>query len=383
MKKITFNTKILFTVFALITATPLWAIGEPAPDKKWYMSDGTFWILLAVAVILFYVIFALSEVLIWGGKKKMPPKNNGAKILSLLITAGLLLVSGTAGAQATAMAAPATVSSTSNVLSSPYLPLYILIIIEILVIVYLTLMLAQLSRKEQVIAEGKYESWISRIWDKWNYKVPIEKEGEMLLQDHDYDGIQELDNTMPPWLQYIFYFTIVFAICYLWYYNLGKGPTQIDEYNTSVEKAKIEMAAYLQNAAANYDEKTVVLSTEGTVLSAGKGTFSQYCATCHGNNAEGGVGPNLTDDYWIHGGTINDLFTTVKYGVQGKAMAAWNEILTPKQIFEVTNYIKSLHGSNPINSKAPEGTRFVEGETGGAAPADSSATSDTLKVAVN
>lgn len=377
MKNISNNSKILLTLSAMLLGSPLWALGTEAPDKKWYMGDGTFWILMAVIVILFYVIYALAEIVIWGGKKKIDEhKGNSTKIIALLITAGLLTLTGAANAQDAAATTTVAASSSGSIWTSPYLPLYILIAIEIVVITYLTLVLAQLTRREKIYAEGKYESPISKLWEKWNYKVPIEREKEIMFEDHDYDGIHELDNSMPPWLQYIFYFTIVFAIVYLWYYNLGGGPTQIDEYNASMEKAKIEQAAYLAKAAANYDENTVVLSTDATVLSAGKNTFTQYCATCHGDNAEGKVGPNLTDDYWIHGGKINDLFTTVKYGVQGKAMASWKDILTPKQIFEVTNYIKSLHGTNPPGAKAAEGNLYVEG----AAVDSVAATADTLKV---
>lgn len=354
----------MLTVLGLIMASPMWAQTTADPGKNWFLSDGTFWLLIGVAVILFYVIYALSEVVIWGGKKKMQDRNT-TKIITLLIVSGLLFASQPAMAQDAATAV--TASNTKGLLQSEYLPLYILISIEILIIAYLSLMLVQLSKKEQLEATGKSETWLSQLWEKWNYKVPIEREDEMVLQDHEYDGIQELDNTMPPWLQYIFFGTILFAIVYLWYYNLGGGPTQIEEYDASVKKADIELAAYLEKAAANYDENSVVVSTDLSVLANGKKTFEQYCVTCHGTVGQGSPSaPNLTDDYWIHGGKINDMFKTVKYGVQGKAMASWKEILNPKQIFEVTNYIKSLHGSNPPDAKAPEGILYTEG----AAPTD-------------
>ena len=162
--------------------------------------------------------------------------------------------------------------------------------------------------------------------------------------------------------------------------------TQEEEYVKEVEEAKIELAAYLENASANYDENSVILSTDASVLSNGKNTFTQYCVTCHGNFGEGNVGPNFTDDYWIHGGKINDVFRTVSEGVPAKGMASWKEILTAKQMFEVANYIKSLYGTNPPNPKAPQGNLYTEGA---AVPADSGAVvidslgvaADTLKVA--
>lgn len=376
MKKLILNKHLMAVLTAVLLTTPLFAQATPAPEKNWFVHDGLFWLLISVAVVLFYVIYALAEVVIWGGKKRLSERGNTTKILAIIGTAALLMTGDSAMAQAATTAAPA---AASGLLSSDYLPLYILIAIEVLIIAYLSIMLLQLSKREQLEATGKAETWISQLWEKWNYKVPIEREEEMLLMDHEYDGIRELDNGMPPWLQYIFFFTIGFAIVYLWYYNIGNGPTQIDEYTASVEKAEIEKAAFLAAAGANYDENTVILSTDAGVLANGKSTFVQYCVACHGANAEGTTtAPNLTDDYWIHGGKINDLFKTVKYGVQGKAMASWKEVLDAKQIFEVTNYIKSLHGSNPANAKAPEGALYVEG---GAAPADTSAAPvDTLTV---
>ncbi len=383
MKNKKLNAGLLLTGLMLFSASPIWAQATTQAPRNWYLSDTTFWILIAVAAILFYVIYALAEVVIWGGQKKINDmKKNSGNLKSLVILAITLLATGNLMAQGTPAAA--TESAVSSLWKSDFLPLYILIAIEICVIAYLALMLMQLSKAEQVATGVKHETWIAKLWDKWNYKVPIEREEELIIEDHDYDGIHELDNSMPPWLQYIFFFTIGFAIVYLWYYNIGGGMNQIEEYEASVKKADIELAAYLANASASYDENTVVLSEDPAVLANGKATFSNFCATCHRADAGGDAGPNLTDDYWIHGGKINDLFKTVKYGVPGKAMAAWEGVLSAKQIFEVTNYIKSLHGTNPVNPKAKEGDLYVEG---GAAPADTTATpidtlaTDTLKIA--
>ena len=362
MKNYALKNKIILAIISILFASPVWAVSTEAPDKNWYMDDVTFWILIAVAAILFYVIYALTEVVIWSGKKKVDDKNKpSANLILLLIGAGLLVVPNDVLAQATSLAPVETAKE--SIWTSVYLPLYILIAIEICTIAYLTLMLVQLSRKEKLQAAPgvKYETWLARTWSKWNYKVPIEREDEMILSDHEYDGIQELDNGMPPWLQYIFIGTIIFAIVYLWKYDIGNGLRQEEEYVIEVEKAKIELAAYLESASANYDENSVILSTDPSVLSNGKNTFTQYCVTCHGNFGEGNVGPNFTDDYWIHGGKINDLFRTVSEGVPSKGMASWKEILTAKQMFEVSNYIKSLHGTNPPNPKAPQGNLYTEG----------------------
>lgn len=383
MKNKKLNAGLLLTGLFLFSGSPIWAQAAADAPRNWYLTDTTFWILIAVAAILFYVIYALAEVVIWGGQKRINEmKNKSGNLKTLLVIAVCLFASSDIDAQAVATTA---VASSNSFWQSEYLPLYILLVIEIAVIAYLTLMLVQLSKKEQIAEVGKYETWVSKIWDKWNYKVPIEREAEMLIEDHDYDGIQELDNTMPPWLQYIFLFTIGFAIVYLWYYNWGSGLAQEEEYVASLKKAEIELAAYLATAAEQYDENSVILSTDAAVLNGGKITFNQFCSACH--TATGGgseSAPNLTDDYWIHGGKINDLFKVVKYGVQGKAMAAWEEVLTAKQIFEVTNYIKSLHGTNPPNGKAPQGNLYVEGAVTAdslTAPIDSLSV-DTIKLAV-
>jgi len=387
MRKLINHKNILVTLFALLAGSPVWAQAAPAAEKNWYLHDGTFWLLIVVALILLYVIYALAEVVVWGGRKKFTQGVDKTKMIALLVVSGLLFAGHPAMAQAAEVAAPEAPSAWQSLLNSDFLPLYILISIEVLVIAYLSLMLVQLSKREQLETTGKAESWIGQVWEKWNYKVPIEREEEMLMADHEYDGIQELDNTMPPWLQYIFFFTIGFAIVYLWYYHLGGGLTQEQEYDASMKKAEIELAAYLEKAAANYDENSVVVSTDASVLANGKKTFEQWCVTCHGSVGQGSPSaPNLTDDYWIHGGTINDNFKTVKYGVQGKAMASWKEVLDPKQIFEVVNYVHSLHGSNPPDGKAPEGVLFVQGATTPtdtlATPVDTLAKPDTLVTAV-
>jgi cytochrome c oxidase cbb3-type subunit 3 len=189
---------------------------------------------------------------------------------------------------------------------------------------------------------------------------PLSEEHSLIIP-HEYDGIQELNNPTPGWFMYLFYATIIFAVSYILIYHVfGVGQLQYDEYKTEMAVAAKEKAAYLAKSADNVDENTVKLSTDATALAAGKATFEGKCAPCHGNNAQGVVGPNLTDDYWLHGNKINDIFKTIKYGVQSKGMPTWESQLTPKQISDVANYIKSLHGSNPANPKEPQGTKLAE-----------------------
>jgi len=196
--------------------------------------------------------------------------------------------------------------------------------------------------------------------DKWIKLLslrPMAEENEILIA-HDYDGIQELDNPTPAWFMYLFYGTIIFAVGYLLNYHVFRtGQLQYDEYKTEMADADAAKKVYLSKQANRVDENTVKLTTDVAVLASGKAIFLQTCKPCHGEHAEGNVGPNLTDDYWLHGSKINDLFKTIKYGVPGKGMPTWEKQLSPKQIADVANYVKSIHGTNPANPKAPQGVK--------------------------
>lgn len=188
---------------------------------------------------------------------------------------------------------------------------------------------------------------------------PMSEEKSLLIE-HEYDGIQELNNPTPAWFMYLFYVTIIFAVCYLLIYHVfGVGQLQYDEYKTEMAVAAKEKASYLAKAANKVDENTVKPSTDPTVLQSGQVIFKQSCVPCHGDHAQGVVGPNLTDDYWLHGNKISDVFKTIKYGVQSKGMPTWEKQLTPKQIADVANYVESLHGTNPPNPKEPQGDKMV------------------------
>ena len=175
------------------------------------------------------------------------------------------------------------------------------------------------------------------------------------LLDHDYDGIHEYDNDMPPWWKMGFGFTIVFAFVYVGYYHVTtKGQLQIAEYETEMRQA-----ALLVSAGADDPTKLttyLALNTKAD-LSSGKSIFATNCAPCHGANAEGKVGPNLTDDYWLHGGELNHVYKTIKFGIPSKGMVAWKGKLSGKQILQVTSYALSLHGTLPANAKPPQGEK--------------------------
>jgi len=211
---------------------------------------------------------------------------------------------------------------------------------------------AELSAGKAVGAKPKGETMLKLLSLK-----PMSEENSLLLED-EYDGIRELDNPTPAWFMYLFYATIAFAVCYLLIYHVfGLAPLQYDEYKQEMAQAAVAKNVYLSKAANRVDENSVKLTTEKAVLAEGEVIFRQNCTPCHGMQAQGVIGPNLTDDYWLHGGKINDLFKTIKYGVPTTAMQSWEGHLMPKQIAAVANYVKSLHGTNPPGGKAPQGVK--------------------------
>ncbi|QEM10730.1 cbb3-type cytochrome c oxidase N-terminal domain-containing protein [Mucilaginibacter rubeus] len=215
--------------------------------------------------------------------------------------------------------------------------------------------------EEQIAAElapaKKVKKPKTEVWNKLLSLRPLAEEKELLIA-HDYDGIQELDNPIPAWFSYLFYATIIFAVGYILNYHVFHfGQLQYEEYSTEMAQADIAKKAYLSKAANRVDENTVKLDAEPGVVAAGQVIFKQNCVPCHGDHAQGVVGPNLTDDYWLHGGKINDVFKTIKYGVQAKGMPTWEKQLSPKQISDVANYIKSLHGTNPAGAKEAQGEK--------------------------
>lgn len=200
----------------------------------------------------------------------------------------------------------------------------------------------------------------AEVWNKLLSLRPMEEEKDLLIA-HDYDGIQELDNPIPSWFMWLFYVTIVFAAGYLIVYHVFDiGQLQYAEYKTEMAQADAAKKVFLSKAANRVDENTVKRVNDPEVLASGKAIFTSTCAACHGEHAQGNVGPNLTDSYWLHGAKISDLFKTIKYGVPSKGMPTWEKQLSPKQISDVANFVKSLHGTNPAGAKEPQGTKEVD-----------------------
>lgn len=175
--------------------------------------------------------------------------------------------------------------------------------------------------------------------------------------DHDYDGIREYDNPLPAWWLYLFYGTIAFSIAYIAYYHIGPGPNQAQEYAAEMAVAT-QLAEAREAAKPKVEQPADALAAaekDPVKLAAGKETYVKLCAACHRPDGGGLVGPNLTDDHWIHGGSMEAIVNVVTEGVPAKGMIAWKTQLSPAQIVEVSAYVRSLVGTNPPNPKAPEG----------------------------
>lgn len=210
-------------------------------------------------------------------------------------------------------------------------------------------------------SKGWEWTWGKRTYQKLLGSKPIEEEGEIIL-DHNYDGIQELDNKLPPWWVYMFYATILFAVVYLVRFHIFNDYTQKMEYEQQVAAAQLEIEAYKKTAKDLVDASTVELLTDATDLKAGEAVFTMNCVACHMADGGGGIGPNLTDDYWILGGGIKNVFTTVSEGGRdGKGMVAWKQILKPLEMAQVSSYILTeINGKTPANPKAAEGDIWVD-----------------------
>ncbi len=199
-----------------------------------------------------------------------------------------------------------------------------------------------------------------KTWQRWNSLRPLAEE-ESLDMGHDFDGIRELDNHLPPWWKLLFYSTIIWGVCYfIAYHVLGSFPLSNEEYNNEVALADQKAKAFLASQpAAIIDENTLVYTKDEAILSKGKLVFSGSCVPCHRADGGGnGIGPNLTDEYWLHGGDIKNIFTTIKNGVVEKGMPVWSKAMSPADVKAVAFYVMSLQGTKPANAKAPQGELF-------------------------
>ena len=270
------------------------------------------------------------------------------------------------------------------IIAYPVTQLFLLMVVMILIAIELILksienvMFQTLSPAAQAkylaSKNKKWEwTWGKEMYAKLTQSKAVENEGEIIL-DHNYDGIKELDNVLPPWWVYMFYATIIFGVVYLVRFHIAGGYDQELEYEQEVAAAKIAIEEYKKNAKDLVDASTVALLTEASDLKAGEKIFQTNCVACHMADGGGGIGPNLTDQYWILGGGISNVFNTISEGGRdGKGMVAWKSSLKPNEIAQVASYVLQFEGTTPANPKDPEGEVWIDPN----APAKEKSTNET------
>ena len=198
------------------------------------------------------------------------------------------------------------------------------------------------------------------IMEKLTRSKDIDQEKDVML-DHDYDGIKELDNVLPPWWVGLFYACVIFAIVYLVRFHVIGDYTQEEEYKTEVRLAELEKSKLPKKVEDDVNADNVVALTDAASLAKGKEIFTNACAACHKVDGGGSVGPNLTDEFWINGGGIKNVFKLISEGSKNNpSMVAWKNNISPSDIQKISSYILTLKGTNPAGAKTAEGEKWVE-----------------------
>lgn len=257
-------------------------------------------------------------------------------------------------------------------IEQPILMLFLLLVLVILIALEVILGSLRHILYQSLDAEGKerfdaasekpskFITWVENLYEKSLDTKSIEEEHEIIL-DHEYDGIRELDNNLPPWWKYGFYITIVGAVIYFAYYQFLGGDDQQMELDKEYAQARIDIEEYKRTAKDLVDFNTVEVLTDAGDLSRGKLIFEENCVACHKSDGGGGIGPNLTDEHWILGGGVKNIFKTVSEGGRpGKGMVAWKTMLKPLEMAQVSSYILQFQGTTPAEPKEPEGEIWAE-----------------------
>ncbi len=339
-------------------------------------------LMIITMLVLAIIIWGMGQALIGVSKMAMDKHRKASQTTVLLLIAGLSLLSQTATAQEATAAANSAGANYGGISPNTFYAFLGVLLVEVVAIIFLAFSIRRvyqelLPESEKAAKAGFMGSWWDNLDKRFFTKaVPVEKEADVLL-DHDYDGIRELDNALPPWWKYGFYVTIAVGVFYLYHYHItgnGKNPTQ--EYAMEMEKARVEKEKFEASNKDRIDENNVPMA-DAAGIAKGKDIFENKCWACHGKLGEGGAGPNLTDDYWIHKGSLNDIYHSIKVGYPDKGMQSWAKEFSPKEMSLLASFIKTLRGTNPPNGKAPQGDLFSEAPAAGdstAVKADSSAT---------
>ncbi|MBK8610741.1 MAG: c-type cytochrome [Chitinophagaceae bacterium] len=388
------KNKLGLTVFFLITVTTMLAQTAPAPIPAETGYNQLAILLMILIVVLAFVIWGMGQVLTALGRQLVDKSRSSNKLASSVLLLGFSLLSQISFAQdAAAPVVAEAVPNYGGLTATAYYLFLTVISMEVIVILFLAFSIRRMysellpEKIKPKYEHSKLAAWWTRMDSKLFTKaVSVEREADILL-DHDYDGIKELDNALPPWWKYGFYITIGVAFIYLLNFHvfgIGLNPTQ--EYQAEMQQARIKKEIYDANNKDRIDENNVPMA-DADGIKAGKGLFEANCIACHLKDGGGSVGPNLTDNYWLHKGSLNDIFNTIKNGYPDKGMQSWNSNFSPKEISFLASYIKTLAGTKPAVAKEQQGEFYIDGpvavDSAAAAKPDSVTVSVTDSAVVN
>lgn len=347
---IVFSTTLLFGQEATTPApvSPGPPVSTPIYEQLGVSSTTLFTImtLFTLLLLFFMVSMANSTKNIIKYKQDIREKNNTPKALLALV--GLFISS-------SAMAAEPGVSE--SLIPFPNSVFWAYMVVDVILIMFIIYFAGIVKGTiSDVVVLRKMFRW-KKLGKTLTNAVPIEEEGSILL-DHDYDGITELDNQLPPWWKYGFYVTIAWAFVYFFYYQvLEIGPLQEAEYAQEMADGEKQMAEYKALHPEMITADNVELLTDAGTMASGREVYETSCISCHMEKGMGGVGPNLTDPYWLYGNSIKDVFTTISEGKPENGMAAWKNLLTADKIQAVASYILQFEYVAPPTGKDPQGDK--------------------------
>jgi cytochrome c oxidase cbb3-type subunit 3 len=344
---------------SVVTDTTKVSAPQLATDYKGNLAIFNWLLVLTLILILAIIVLAGTLMTLMKSdyfKNKLKTLQNNSNLFILIISTGVLMMS--SNSYALQFVGPGEGEKNGPWLlveTTDLLAMLIIDIILLVVVLYLRHLFYQMlaivkppSKQEEVVPVVSSFEKVNRVLTA---AVPIEEEHKILME-HEYDGIQELDNNLPPWWVWGFYATIVFSFIYLFNYHIfGVSDLQIKAYDKEMKVAEKEVQTYLEKMAMNVDENSVTVLTEERDLAAGAGIYAANCVACHKSKGEGEIGPNLTDQHWIYGYDIKDVFKTIKYGT-ANGMPEHSSKFNPVQIQQVASHVLSLPETN---GKAAQG----------------------------
>ncbi len=366
-----FKNKYTFTAlsFLMVSASMAQSTASTLPANDSFNQLAI--LLLILIFVLAFVIWGMGQVLAALGKQLLDKSKTNSKLLSAILLLGFSLAQQSIFAQEAAVTKIVKPLPNYGGLSEATFYAFLTVIItELVIIFFLAFSIRRMYTEllPQKVKSKTNTSQFSVWWKKMDQKlftkaVAIEKETDILL-DHDYDGIRELDNSLPPWWKYGFYITIAVGFIYLINFHvLGTGLNPTEEYNAAMNKARIEKEIFEANNKDRIDENNIAMA-DAAGIKAGQALYDANCVACHLKDGGGIVGPNLTDDYWIHKGSLNDIYKTIKVGYPDKGMQPWASNFSPKEISFIASFIKSLKGTKPATPKEPQGEIYVDDHSG-------------------